>query len=92
MRDSGALLRNRRFAASSIRHCVRYCIGELPTRFWKRSASTERDEIVQQCFRRGLLLLGSGVNTIRFCPPLVVTKEQCDTAVSILDDVLKKWD
>lgn len=57
----------------------------------KEPASTERDEIVQDCFRRGLLLLGSGVNTLRFCPPLVVTKEQCDTAVGILDEVLRKW-
>jgi 4-aminobutyrate aminotransferase len=58
----------------------------------KESASTERDEIVQLCFRRGLLQLGCGVNTLRFCPPLVVTKEQCDTAIAILDGVLKKWD
>jgi 4-aminobutyrate aminotransferase len=58
----------------------------------KEAASTERDEIVQACFRRGLLMLGCGVNTLRFCPPLVVTPEQCDTAIAILDDVLKKWD
>ena len=53
--------------------------------------STERDEIVQECFRRGLLMLGCGVSTLRFCPPLVVTKEQCDTVISILDGVLQKW-
>ncbi len=58
----------------------------------KEAASTERDEIVQLCFRRGLLLLGCGASTLRFCPPLVITKEQADTAVQILDDVLKKWD
>ena len=58
----------------------------------KEPASTERDEIVQECFHRGLLLLGCGTNTIRFCPPLVITAEQCDTAVAILDEVLKKWD
>ena len=58
----------------------------------KEAASTERDEIVQTCFRRGLLMLGCGVNTLRFCPPLVVTSEQCDTAIAILDDVLRKWD
>jgi 4-aminobutyrate aminotransferase len=56
----------------------------------KEAASTERDEIVQACFRKGLLLLGCGVNTLRFCPPLVVTKEQCDVAVCILDEVLAK--
>jgi len=58
----------------------------------KEAASTERDEIVQACFRRGLLLLGCGVNTLRFCPPLVVSKEQCDVAVGILDEVLRNWD
>jgi 4-aminobutyrate aminotransferase len=57
-------------------------------REFNEPASTERDEVVQQCFRRGLLLLGCGVSTLRFCPPLVVTKELCDTAVQILDDVL----
>ncbi len=57
----------------------------------KEHASTERDEIVQLCFRRGLLLLGCGASTLRFCPPLVITKEQADTAVGILDEVLAKW-
>jgi 4-aminobutyrate aminotransferase len=58
----------------------------------KEPANTERDEIVQSCFRHGLLMLGCGVSTLRFCPPLVVTKEHCDKAVEILDEVLKKWD
>jgi 4-aminobutyrate aminotransferase len=58
----------------------------------KEAASTERDEIVQLCFRRGLLLLGCGMSTLRFCPPLVITKEQADVAVGILDEVLGKWD
>jgi 4-aminobutyrate aminotransferase len=58
----------------------------------KEHASTERDEVVQTCFRRGLLMLGCGTSTLRFCPPLVVTKEQCDAAVAILDEVLAKWD
>ena len=56
----------------------------------KEAASTERDEIVQHCFRRGLLLLGCGMSTLRFCPPLVITKEQCDVAVGIMDEVLRK--
>jgi 4-aminobutyrate aminotransferase len=58
----------------------------------KEPANAQRDEIVQTCFQRGLLLLGCGVSTLRFCPPLVVTKDHCDTAVAILHDVLKKWD
>lgn len=47
-----------------------------------------RDAIVQAAFQRGLLLLGCGDSTIRFCPPLVITKRQVDIAVSILREVL----
>jgi 4-aminobutyrate aminotransferase len=58
----------------------------------KEPAASERDEVIQACFRRGLLLLGCGTSTLRLCPPLVVTPAQCDTAVAILDDVLTRWD
>jgi len=47
-----------------------------------------RDTLVQQCFHRGLLLLGCGASTLRFCPPLVVDEEEANTAVSILDAAL----
>jgi len=32
------------------------------------------------------------MSTLRFCPPLIVTKDQCDVAVEILDEVLRKFD
>jgi 4-aminobutyrate aminotransferase len=47
-----------------------------------------RDEIVQAAFRRGLLLLGCGEYSLRFCPPLCVTAAQIDTGLRILNDVL----
>src|SRR5438445_5763098 len=47
-----------------------------------------RDEIVQDAFRRGLLLLGCGESALRFCPPLCITAEQVDTALQILAAVL----
>jgi 4-aminobutyrate aminotransferase len=47
-----------------------------------------RDEVVHRCFRRGLLLLGCGDSTIRFIPPLVVEREQIDTAVALFSEVL----
>jgi len=58
----------------------------------KEHATAEKEQIIQSCFRRGLLLLGCGQSTVRFCPPLVITKEQSDTAVAILDDVLRAYD
>ncbi len=54
----------------------------------KERATTERDHVVRECFRRGLLVLGAGRNAIRLCPPLVLTRDQADTAVRILDGAL----
>jgi 4-aminobutyrate aminotransferase len=47
-----------------------------------------RDEVVQEAFRQGLLLLGCGESALRFCPPLCVTADQVDTALRILARVL----
>jgi 4-aminobutyrate aminotransferase len=54
----------------------------------KERATTERDRVVRECFSRGLLVLGAGQNAIRLSPPLVLTKDQADTAVRILDEAL----
>ena len=43
------------------------------------------DAIVHAAFDRGLLLLPCGTNAIRFCPPLVLTREQADVALDIFD-------
>ncbi len=54
----------------------------------KERATAERDALVKECFRHGLLVLGAGRNAIRLCPPLVLTKEQADVALSILDQAM----
>ena len=54
----------------------------------KERAPKERDLAIDAAFRRGLLLLGAGKNTIRFSPPLVLTREQAETAVRIFDEAL----
>jgi 4-aminobutyrate aminotransferase len=54
----------------------------------KERAPAERDRVVSACFERGLLLLGAGKNAIRFSPPLVLTREQAETAVGIFDQAL----
>ena len=56
----------------------------------KDPAVKERNQILQECFRRGLLLLGCGESGIRFCPPLIVTNREIDTAIEILSQVFKK--
>ena len=55
----------------------------------KEKAPQLRDRVVDLAFERGLLILGAGENTLRLCPPLVVTKDQCDFAVQTLEECLK---
>src|SRR5262249_15516846 len=57
-------------------------------RVTKERATEERDAVVMAAFCKGLLLLGAGKNAIRFSPPLVLTREQADTAVRIFDEAL----
>jgi 4-aminobutyrate aminotransferase len=55
----------------------------------KERAPELRDRVVQMAFERGLLVLGAGDNTIRLCPPLVVSVDQCEFALDTLEACLK---
>ena len=55
----------------------------------KERAGDLRDKVVQMCFERGLLVLGAGPNTIRLCPPLVITKDQADFAAQTIEECLE---
>jgi len=54
----------------------------------KETAHDERDRIVEMAFERGVLFLGAGENTLRICPPLVVTPEQADIALDVLEECI----
>ena len=56
----------------------------------KERAAEERDAVVLAAFKRGLLVLGAGKNSIRFSPPLVLTRDQADVAVRIFDEALSE--
>ena len=55
----------------------------------KERAPDLRDKLVQLCFERGLLVLGAGPNTIRLCPPLVITTGQADFAAQTIEECLR---
>jgi 4-aminobutyrate aminotransferase len=55
----------------------------------KERAPELRDRIQELAFERGLLVLGAGRNTIRLCPPLVITRDQADFAMDTLEECLK---
>ncbi len=55
----------------------------------KDRAPELRNQLVTKAFERGLLVLGAGRNSIRLCPPLIITKDQADFAVDTLEECLK---
>jgi 4-aminobutyrate aminotransferase len=56
----------------------------------KERAGDWRNLIVRRAFERGLLLLGCGDNTIRFCPALTVTEEEVDVCLSIFEKCVRE--
>jgi len=55
----------------------------------KEYAPEFRDKIVELAFERGILFLGCGPSTVRIAPPLVVTKEEADAAVDVLEESIE---
>ncbi|GAC1649785.1 MAG: acetyl ornithine aminotransferase family protein [Acidobacteriaceae bacterium] len=54
----------------------------------KERAGAERDRVVEVCFENGLLVLGCGDNTVRISPPLIITQQQADIAMDILENAV----
>ncbi len=51
-------------------------------------AAEERNAVVDAAFKRGLLILGCGPNTLRLMPPLLIDQEQADCALALLEESL----
>jgi 4-aminobutyrate aminotransferase len=76
------------------------CIGDvrgmgfmLGVEFVKDKTSRQpdadlRDRVEMASFERGLILLGCGANSIRWSPPLILTKENVDVALEIFDEAI----
>jgi len=56
----------------------------------KQPAAELRGKIIKKVFHKGLLLLGCGENSIRFCPALTVTSEEMGKCLSIFDEALRE--
>jgi len=56
----------------------------------KEPAHELRDRVVDLAFQRGLLILGAGDSTLRICPPLIITRDQCDFALDTLEACLSE--
>jgi 4-aminobutyrate aminotransferase len=56
----------------------------------KERAADWRDAVIQKAFHKGLLLLGCGENTIRFCPGLTISSEEVDTGLTIFEEAVEE--
>ncbi len=52
----------------------------------REPAPALRDQIVQEAFARGLLILGAGASTLRFSPPLAISRTLLDEGLDILEE------
>ena len=60
------------------------CAFDLPT-------PQKRDEIKKLLYKHNLVLLSCGATTIRFRPPLTVTEQDIDQALTIIKNTLKQY-
>lgn len=59
-------------------------------RVTKERASEWRNRIVRRAFEKGLLLLGCGENSIRFCPALTINAEEVETGLSVFAKAVRE--
>jgi 4-aminobutyrate aminotransferase len=50
---------------------------------------TLRNDIVNAFYENGVLALGCGAHSIRFCPPLMITRQQVDFVVETLEKICR---
>ncbi|RKO68046.1 4-aminobutyrate--2-oxoglutarate transaminase [Desulfofundulus salinus] len=56
----------------------------------KEPAKDETARIIQECYKRGLIIISAGIfsNVVRMLMPLTITDEQLDLGFSILEEVM----
>lgn len=62
-------------------------VKDLETR---KPAPELAQEIMTKCFKRGLAIITSGKSTMRFVPPLVITRELVDAGLDVFEGVVKE--
>ena len=55
----------------------------------KKPAPKVAQKIMEESFKRGVLLITAGLSTLRFSPPLIISLEAMDKALNIIEEVIK---
>jgi len=58
-------------------------VKRTPGRWW-------RGEIIRKAFEKGLLILGCGENSVRFCPALTVSADEIDVCLEIFAETIRE--
>ncbi len=66
---------------SNVRGRGLLCAFDLPT-------TEQRDALKQKLYENGLVILGCGSKSIRFRPPLTITKEELGSSLAMIDHAL----
>ena len=56
----------------------------------KEYAVKLRDRIVENAYKKGLILLPCGKSSIRYIPPLVITEDQLNSGIDVLEESIKE--
>ena len=48
-------------------------------------------EIKNKCFEKGYLIGSVGSNILRLLPPLIITKDDIDGMVNVLDNIFREY-
>ncbi|CAC11216.1 L-2, 4-diaminobutyrate:2-ketoglutarate 4-aminotransferase related protein [Thermoplasma acidophilum] len=56
----------------------------------KEPNSKLRNAVIDNAFRLGLILLSTGSSAIRIIPPLIITQDQIDEGIEVLDKAIKQ--
>ncbi len=57
----------------------------------REPACKELAGILSEAFKRGVLVIGAGLSTLRIAPPLTITRELVDKGLDVIEDVLRKY-
>jgi 4-aminobutyrate aminotransferase len=47
-----------------------------------------KEVITGECFKRGLIVYGAGISSVRISPPLIITKDDAREAMDIIEEVI----
>lgn len=56
----------------------------------KEPVPGKKTGVIVEAFKRGLILQGCGVTTVRFSPPLIVTRKEAELALDIFEQAIKR--